>query len=97
MGDVGALALGGGLAVVAFMTGHWLLLPLIGVVFLMEGASSYLQIGYFKITGGRRLFRMAPLHHHFEELGWSEIQVVQRFWIVGALGALIGVVLALEV
>jgi phospho-N-acetylmuramoyl-pentapeptide-transferase len=97
MGDVGALALGGGLAVVAFMTGHWLLLPLIGIVFLVEGASSYLQIGYFKLTGGRRLFRMAPLHHHFEELGWSEVQVVQRFWIVGALGALIGVVLALEV
>jgi phospho-N-acetylmuramoyl-pentapeptide-transferase len=97
MGDVGALALGGGLAVVAFMTGHWLLLPLIGIVFLAEGASSYLQIGYFKLTGGRRLFRMAPLHHHFEELGWSEVQVVQRFWIVGALGALIGVVLALEV
>jgi phospho-N-acetylmuramoyl-pentapeptide-transferase len=97
MGDVGALALGGGLAVVAFMTGHWLLLPLIGIVFFVEGASSYLQIGHFKLTGGRRLFRMAPLHHHFEELGWSEVQVVQRFWIVGALGALIGVVLALEV
>jgi phospho-N-acetylmuramoyl-pentapeptide-transferase len=97
MGDVGALALGGGLAVVAFMTGHWLLLPLIGIVFLAEGASSYIQIGYFKLTGGKRLFRMAPLHHHFEELGWSEVQVVQRFWIVGALGALIGVALALEV
>jgi phospho-N-acetylmuramoyl-pentapeptide-transferase len=97
MGDVGALALGGGLAVVAFMTGQWLLLPIIGIVFLAEGASSYLQIGYFKLTGGRRIFRMAPLHHHFEELGWSEVQVVQRFWIVGALGALIGVALALEV
>ena len=97
MGDVGALALGGGLAVVAFMTGHWLLLPLIGIVFLAEGASSYLQIGYFKLTGGKRIFRMAPLHHHFEELGWSEVQVVQRFWILGALGALIGIVLAMEV
>jgi phospho-N-acetylmuramoyl-pentapeptide-transferase len=97
MGDVGALALGGGLAVVAFMTGHWLLLPVIGVVFVAEGASTYLQIGYFKLTGGKRIFRMAPLHHHFEELGWSEVQVVQRFWIVGALGAAIGVVLALEV
>jgi phospho-N-acetylmuramoyl-pentapeptide-transferase len=97
MGDVGALALGGGLAVVAFMTGQWLLLPLIGIVFLAEGASSYLQIGYFKLTGGKRIFRMAPLHHHFEELGWSEVQVVQRFWIVGVLGALIGIALALEV
>jgi len=97
MGDVGALALGGGLAVVAFMTGHWLLLPIIGIVFVIEGASAYLQIGYFKLTGGRRIFRMAPLHHHFEELGWSEVQVVQRFWIVGALGAFAGVILTLEV
>jgi len=97
MGDIGALPLGGGLAVVAFMTGHWLLLPLIGIVFAAEGASAYLQIAYFKITGGKRIFRMAPLHHHFEELGWSEVQVVQRFWIVGALGAAGGVILALEV
>jgi phospho-N-acetylmuramoyl-pentapeptide-transferase len=97
MGDVGALALGGGLAVVAFMTGHWLLLPVIGIIFVLEGASTYLQIAYFKLTGGKRIFRMAPLHHHFEELGWSEVQVVQRFWIVGALGASIGVILALEV
>jgi phospho-N-acetylmuramoyl-pentapeptide-transferase len=97
MGDIGALALGGGLAVVAFMTGHWLLLPLIGIVFVAEGASAYLQIGYFKLTGGKRIFRMAPLHHHFEEVGWSEVQIVQRFWIVGALGAAIGVILALEV
>ena len=97
MGDIGALALGGGLAVAAFMTGHWLVLPLIGIVFLAEGASSYVQIGYFKLTGGKRIFRMAPLHHHFEELGWSEVQVVQRFWIVGALGAIIGIALAMEV
>ena len=97
MGDVGALALGGGLAVVAFMTGHWLLLPIVGIVFFIEGASTYLQIGYFKLTGGRRIFRMAPLHHHFEELGWSEVQVVQRFWILGTLGASAGVILALEV
>jgi phospho-N-acetylmuramoyl-pentapeptide-transferase len=66
MGDVGALALGGGLAVVAFMTGHWLLLPVIGIVFVAEGASAYLQIGYFKLTGGRRIFRMAPLHQDLE-------------------------------
>ncbi|HXG35476.1 MAG TPA: phospho-N-acetylmuramoyl-pentapeptide-transferase, partial [Dehalococcoidia bacterium] len=97
MGDVGALALGGGLAVVAFMTGHWLLLPIIGVVFVLEGLSSYGQIAYFRLTGGRRILRMAPLHHHFEALGWSEVQVVQRFWLLGALGALVGIVLALEV
>ena len=97
MGDTGALALGGGLAVVAFMTGHWLVLPLIGVIFVIEGLSVYLQIGYFRLTGGKRIFRMAPLHHHFEKVGWNEVQVVQRFWILGTLGAIVGVILALEV
>ena len=97
MGDTGALALGGALALVAFMTGQWLVLPLIGIVFVVEGLSVGLQIGYFKLTGGKRIFRMAPLHHHFEELGWAEVQVVQRFWIAGALGAAAGVILALEV
>jgi len=100
MGDTGALALGGGLAVVAFMTGQWLVLPLIGVVFVLEGASVYLQIGYFRLTGGKRIFRMAPLHHHFESANggtWSEVQVVQRFWLVGLLGAVVGSILALEV
>ncbi|GBD14595.1 Phospho-N-acetylmuramoyl-pentapeptide-transferase [bacterium HR25] len=96
MGDTGALALGGGLAVLALMTDQWLVLPLIGVVFLLEGASVYIQVAYFRLTGGRRLFRMAPLHHHFESLGWPEPKVVQRFWLLGALGALVGVVLALE-
>lgn len=97
MGDTGALALGGGLAVVAFMTGQWLVLPVIGIVFVLEGLSDAVQIGYFKLTGGKRILRMAPLHHHFEKLGWSEVQVVQRFWILGALGATVGVILALEV
>lgn len=97
MGDTGALPLGGALAVVAFMTGQWLVLPLIGIVYVAEGLSVGLQVGYFKLTGGRRILRMAPLHHHFEELGWSEVQVVQRFWIVGALSAFVGVILALEV
>ncbi|MBI1885082.1 MAG: phospho-N-acetylmuramoyl-pentapeptide-transferase [Chloroflexi bacterium] len=97
MGDTGALALGGGLAVVAFMTGQWLVLPAIGAVFVLEGLSTYLQIGYYRLTGGRRIFRMAPLHHHFEELGWSEPQIVQRFWLLGTVGALLGVILALEV
>ncbi len=97
MGDTGALALGGGLAVVAFMTGHWLVLPFIGVIFVIEGLSVYLQIGYFRLTGGKRIFRMAPLHHHFEKMGWNEVQVVQRFWILGTLGAIMGVILVLEV
>ncbi len=96
MGDTGALALGGGLAIVAFMTGQWLVLPLIGIVYVADGASVALQIAYFKATGGKRLFKMAPVHHHFEKIGWSEVQVTQRFWVVQALGATIGVALALE-
>jgi len=96
MGDTGALALGGGLAVVAFMTGHWLILPVIGAVFVADGASTYLQIGYYKLTHGKRIFLMAPLHHHFEKGGWSEVQVVQRFWVAGAIGAALGIVLARE-
>ena len=97
MGDAGALALGGGLAIVAFMTGQWLILPVIGAVFVADGASTYLQIGYYKLSGGKRIFRMAPLHHHFEKGGWSEVQVVQRFWAAGATGAALGIVLATEV
>ena len=97
MGDTGALALGGGLATAAFMTGQWLVLPLIGIVFVMEGASDFLQVGYYRLTGGKRMFRMAPLHHHFEKLGWGEPQVVQRFWLIGILGAVVGTILAMEV
>ena len=97
MGDTGALALGGGLAIAAFMTGQWLVLPLIGIVFVLEGASDVLQVGYYRLSGGKRILRMAPLHHHFEKLGWSEPQVVQRFWLLGILGALVGTILAMEV
>ena len=97
MGDVGALALGGALATAAFMTGHWLLLPIIGIVFVLEGASDVIQVAYFRLTGGKRILKMAPLHHHFELLGCSEVQVVQRFWLLGALGAVVGIILALEV
>ena len=97
MGDTGALALGGALAVVAFMTGQWLVLPLIGVVFVIEGASVGLQVAYFQLSGGKRIFRKTPIHHHFEEGGWSEVQTTIRFWIVGLLGALVGLALALEV
>ncbi|MGQ9573026.1 MAG: phospho-N-acetylmuramoyl-pentapeptide-transferase [Dehalococcoidia bacterium] len=97
MGDTGALALGSSLAVVALMTGHWLLLPIIGIVFVLEGLSDVIQIGYFRLTGGKRIFKMSPLHHHFELLGWSEPQVVTRFWLLGILGALLGVALASKV
>ena len=97
MGDTGAMPLGASLAIVALMTGHWLLLPLIGIVFVAEAASTVIQIAYFQTTGGRRLFRMTPLHHHFELLGWSEPQVVMRMWLFGVAGAMVGIALALSV
>ena len=97
MGDTGALALGGALALVALMTGHWLLLPVIGIVFVIEALSDIIQIGYFKWSGGKRVFRMAPIHNHFELLGWSEPQIVTRFWIIGIAGAVLGIALALQV
>ena len=95
MGNTGSLALGATLAVVALMTGQWLMLPIVGIVFVAEVVSDILQIAYFKLTGGDRLFRMAPIHHHFELLGWSEVQVVQRFWLIGMLAAMLGIALAL--
>jgi phospho-N-acetylmuramoyl-pentapeptide-transferase len=100
MGDTGSLAIGAALATAAFMTGQWLLLPVVGFVFLAEAASVILQVGYFKWTKrrcgeGKRLLKMAPLHHHFELLGWSETQVTMRFWMVGMMAGLFGVALAL--
>ena len=95
MGDVGSLPLGATLAVVALMTGQWILLPIIAIIPLSEMVSVVLQVGYFKFTKGKRLFKMAPLHHHFELLGWSETQVVQRFWLIGLLAAIIGAAIAI--
>lgn len=95
MGDTGSMALGGTLGAVALMTGQWMLLPLIAVIPVSETISVILQIGYFKLTGGKRLFKMAPLHNHFELSGWSETQIVQRFWLLGLLGAMVGIGLAL--
>lgn len=100
MGDTGSLALGATLAVVALMTGQWLLWPLVMLVPVAETLSVIIQVAYFKYTKqkfgeGRRVFKMAPLHHHFELLGWSETQVVQRFWLVAILAAMGGVALAL--
>ena len=97
MGDTGSLMLGATLAVVAFMTGQWLLLPIVGIVFVAEMVSVILQVSYFKWTGGKRIFKMTPLHHHFEEKedGWSETQVTLRFWIIGMMFGLIGVAFAL--
>jgi phospho-N-acetylmuramoyl-pentapeptide-transferase len=95
MGDTGALALGAALATAAFMTGQWLLLPVVGVVFVIEMLSVMIQVGYYKLSGGKRVFRMAPLHHHFEMIGWSETQITLRFWLIGMIGGLTGVALAL--
>ncbi|MEJ2263669.1 MAG: phospho-N-acetylmuramoyl-pentapeptide-transferase [Anaerolineales bacterium] len=94
MGDTGSLSLGATLGVVALMTGQWMLLLLIAVIPVSETISIIFQVLYFKLTGGRRLFKMAPLHHHFELAGWSETQVVQRFWLISLLFAMIGVALA---
>jgi phospho-N-acetylmuramoyl-pentapeptide-transferase len=95
MGDIGSLPLGATLAVVALMTGQWLLLPLIAVIPLSVLVSVVLQVGYFKLTKGKRLFKMAPLQHHFELMGWSETQVVQRFWLIGLLAAILGAAIAM--
>ena len=95
MGDTGSLSLGATLAVVALMTGQWPLLLLIAVVPLSEALSVVIQVAYFKMTKGKRFFKMAPIHLHFELLGWSETQVVQRFWLIALLAGMVGVGLAL--
>ncbi len=88
MGDVGSLALGGAIATVAVIIKQELLLPFIGGVFILELFSVILQVGSYKLRGGKRIFRMAPLHHHFELGGWSEAKVIARFWIMALVFAL---------
>jgi phospho-N-acetylmuramoyl-pentapeptide-transferase len=95
MGDTGSLSLGAALAVVALMTGQWPLLLVIAIVPLSEALSVVIQISYFKLTKGKRFFKMTPIHLHFELLGWSETQVVQRFWLIALLAAMVGIGLAL--
>jgi len=95
MGDTGSLSLGATMAVVALMTGQWAVLPIIAIIPVSEMISDLIQIGYFRLTKGKRFFKMAPIHLHFELLGWSETQVVQRFWLIGLLAAMVGVGLAL--
>jgi phospho-N-acetylmuramoyl-pentapeptide-transferase len=95
MGDTGSLALGATLAVVSLMTGQWVLLPVIAIIPFSVTLSVIIQVAYFKITHGRRLLKMAPLHHHFELSGWSDTQIVQRFWLVALLAGMFGVALAL--
>ena len=95
MGDTGSQALGATLTVIALMTGQWAVLPVIAIIPVSEMVSVVIQIAYFRATKGRRFFKMAPIHLHFELLGWSETQVVQRFWLIGLLAAMVGVGLAL--
>ncbi len=100
MGGMGALALGATLAVVALMSFQWLLLPIIALIFVAEAGSVVIQVSYFKLSrrltgAGQRVFKMTPLHLHFQLLGWSETQVTQRFWIIGVLAAMLGIALAL--
>ncbi len=89
MGDTGSLALGGMLGTIAVATKHEIVLVIIGGLFVMEALSVILQVASFKLTG-KRIFKMAPIHHHFEQLGWTESQVVIRFWIISIMFALMG-------
>lgn len=90
MGDTGSLALGGGLAAAAIVMKMELFLPIVGLVYVIEALSVVLQVGYFKMTKGKRIFKMAPIHHHFEKCGFREIQVVIAFWIFTVICCVIG-------
>ena len=92
MGDVGSLSMGGALGAMAVMTKQEILLAIVGGVFVMETFSVIFQVGYFKLTGGKRIFRMAPIHHHFELKGWAEPKVIVRFWIISILLALVAII-----
>src|SRR5215510_8531184 len=92
MGDVGSFALGTALGVVAMLTDTVLLLPIIGIVFVAEAGSSLLQIGSKKLRHGKKIFKIAPVHHHFEASGWPETKVTMRFWIIGLVAAVLGLV-----
>ena len=90
MGDTGSLSLGGALGIVSAITKHEIVLAIIGGLFVIETLSVIIQVYYFKMSGGKRIFKMAPLHHHFEKGGWPESKVVIRFWIIALIFALIG-------
>jgi phospho-N-acetylmuramoyl-pentapeptide-transferase len=90
MGDVGALALGAALGIVAVVVRQEIVLAIMGGVFVLETLSVILQVGYFKATGGKRIFRMAPLHHHYEKKGWPEPRVIVRFWIITVILVMVG-------
>ena len=89
MGDVGALALGGALGTVALATKQEVLLAVVGGLFVVEALSVIIQVSFFKVSNGKRVFRMAPLHHHFELKGWPEPKVIVRFWIISIILGLV--------
>ncbi|NRA73204.1 MAG: phospho-N-acetylmuramoyl-pentapeptide-transferase [Rickettsiales bacterium] len=90
MGDVGSLSLGGAIGTISVITKHEFILAIVGGLFVIESLSVIMQVGFFKATKGKRIFLMAPLHHHFEKMGWTESQIVTRFWIIAIILALIG-------
>lgn len=92
MGDTGSLALGAAITLAAIVMKMELLLPIVGLIYVLEALSVCLQVGYFKLTGGKRLFKMAPLHHHFEESGLKETKVVLLFWSITVICCIIGLI-----
>lgn len=93
MGDVGALFLGGMVLAIAYaLDAPWLILT-VGVIYVIEFLSDVIQIGYFKLTGGKRIFKMAPIHHHFEKSGWKEVKIVKVFSLIGAIGGIISILI----
>ena len=95
MGDTGATSLGIALATIALLTNAPLLLPIIGLPFVVEAGSALLQMLSKRLRGGKRLFRSAPLHHHLEAIGWSEAKIVMRFWVISGVTAVLGIILFL--
>lgn len=93
MGDVGSFALGTALGVVAMLTDTVLILPVIGIIFVAEAGSSMLQILSKRLRGGKKIFKIAPIHHHFEAIGWEETKVTMRFWVIGQVAGVIGLTL----
>src|SRR5690606_6554244 len=93
MGDVGSFALGTALGVVAMLTNTVVLLPIIGIVFVAETGSVILQVASKKLRHGKKIFKISPIHHHFEASGWPETKVTMRFWIVGQVAGVIGLIL----
>lgn len=93
MGDIGSFALGTALGVVAMLTNAVLLLPIIGLVFVVETGSVALQVASKKLRAGKKIFRSSPIHHHFEAIGWPETKITMRFWVVGQIAAFLGIIL----